>query len=41
MPHLPTGPVPIQDVLRLAVESVDVKAARRDWSLVLQVTTPM
>jgi hypothetical protein len=33
--HLPTGSVPIQDVLRLAIESFGAEPARRDWGRVL------
>lgn len=33
--HLPTGPVPLADVLRLAVESFQVEPLRRDWERVL------
>jgi hypothetical protein len=36
--HLPTGPVPIQDVLRLTIEGFNVEPARRDWDRVLQTT---
>jgi hypothetical protein len=34
--HLPTGPVTLQDVLRLTVESFDAEPARRDWDRVLR-----
>jgi hypothetical protein len=36
--HLPTGPVPIQAVLRLAIESFEAQPVRRDWDDVLQAT---
>ena len=38
--HLPTGPVAIQEVLRLAVESFGVEILRRDWDQVLRATQP-
>jgi hypothetical protein len=34
--HLPTGSVPIQDVLRLAIETFEVEPIRRDWDRVLR-----
>jgi hypothetical protein len=36
--HLPTGPVALQEVLRLAIESFGVEPARRDWERVLGAT---
>jgi hypothetical protein len=36
--HLPTGAVPVQDVLRLMIESFGAEPARRDWDSVLRVT---
>ena len=37
--HLPTGQVPVQDVLRLAIESFDVQPQRRDWNGVLRASS--
>lgn len=36
--HLPTGRVPLQQVLRLAITDFDVKPLRPDWSEVLDET---
>lgn len=36
--HLPTGPVHLQDVLRLAIEGLDAEPVRRDWEQVLHLT---
>ena len=36
--HLPTGPVAIQDLPRLAIETFGVEPARRDWERVLGAT---
>ncbi len=36
--HLPTGPVPIEDVIRLAIVEFDVRPRRPDWAAVLQRT---
>jgi hypothetical protein len=40
--HLPTGAVPIQDALRLAIETFEAEPARRDWDRVLhRAETPV
>lgn len=36
--HLPTGPIPLMDVLRLAIEAFAVRPLRPDWSEVLERT---
>ena len=35
--HLPTGPVGLHQVLRLAIESFEVAPIRQDWDQVLRV----
>lgn len=37
--HLPTGRVPVRDVLRLAIESLGAEPVRRDWEQVLPLRT--
>jgi hypothetical protein len=37
--HLPTGTVPIQDVLGLAIETFEAEPARHDWDRVLRAAT--
>ena len=37
--HLPTGDVPIQDVLRLAIETFEAESAHHDWDRVPRAAT--
>ena len=37
MAHLPTGPVGLHEVLRLAIESFEVAPIRSDWEPILRV----
>jgi hypothetical protein len=39
--HLPTGPVSIEDVLRLAIADFGVRPRRADWETVLRQTSAM
>lgn len=36
--HLPTGVVPLQDVLRFAIADLEVEPLRDDWRAVLDTT---